>query len=130
MSGASMSAMILNIKPIIWWSFLAGFMLLFLSIPLHAEERSAENNSQVMQAFTPKDDGESSVIPVEDKTKKVVMFVMGVPLLIFLLVTGALGIAMGVYGKQVFVAHMIFAGLSMTLALAHAIVGLVWFYPY
>ena len=130
MSGASMSAVIRNIKPIIGWSFLAGFALLFLSIPVHAAERSAENNSQVMQAFTPKDDGESSVIQIEDKTKKVVMFVMGVPLLIFLLVTGALGIAMGVYGKQVFVAHMIFAALSMTLALAHAIVGLVWFYPY
>ena len=58
------------------------------------------------------------------------MFVMGVPLLILLLVTGALGIAMGVYGKQVFVAHMVFAGLTMTLALAHAVVGIVWFYPF
>jgi len=47
-----------------------------------------------------------------------------------LLVTGGLGVAMGVYGKQVFVAHMICAGLSMTLAIAHAIVGIVWFYPF
>jgi hypothetical protein len=58
------------------------------------------------------------------------MFLLGVALLTLVLITGGLGIAMGVYGKQVFVAHMIFAGLSMTLAIAHAIVGIVWFYPY
>jgi hypothetical protein len=58
------------------------------------------------------------------------MFLLGVPLLIFLLITGVLGIAMGVYGKQVFVPHMVFAGLTVTLAVVHAIVGLVWFYPF
>ena len=61
---------------------------------------------------------------------ELVMFVLGVPLLFLLLTTGVLGIAMGVYGKPVFVAHMVCAGLSMTLAVAHAIVGLVWFYPF
>jgi len=130
MNKISMSTVFSNARALVLWCFLAGLLMLSLSAPLHAEERSAENNSQVMQAFTPKDDGESSVIPVGDETKKIVMFVMGVPLLIFLVVTGALGIAMGVYGKQVFVPHMIFAGLSITLAAAHAIVGLVWFYPF
>jgi hypothetical protein len=37
---------------------------------------------------------------------------------------------MGVYGKQVFVAHMITAGLSVTLAIAHAVAALVWFNPF
>jgi len=46
------------------------------------------------------------------------------------LTTGGLGVAMVVYGKQVFVIHMIFAGLTMTLAVIHAIVGMVWFFPY
>lgn len=125
-----MSVMYLNVRAFMWWFCLVGTLTLALSNPVHADERSTENNNQVMQAFTPKDDGDSGVIVVENKTKNIVMFVMGVPLLIFLAITGALGIAMGVYGKQVFVAHMIFAGLSITLAVAHAIVGLVWFYPF
>ena len=93
-----------------------------------SQENAEQENTQVMQAFTSQDQGD--VMSIEDKTKQLVMFVMGVPLLVLLLVTGGLGIAMGVYGKQVFVAHMICAGLSMTLAIAHAIVGLVWFYPF
>lgn len=58
------------------------------------------------------------------------MFFLGVSLLILLLVTGALGIAMGIYGKQVFMLHMVSAGLTITLAFVHAIVGVIWFYPF
>jgi len=47
-----------------------------------------------------------------------------------LLSTAALGIAMGVYGKPVYLAHMICAGLTVTLAVVHVIVGLVWFRPF
>jgi hypothetical protein len=90
----------------------------------------APSDSSVMQGFTQHEDKATGVISVKEKTKRLVMFVMGVPLLLFLAATVILGIAMGVYGKQVFVAHMICAGLSMTLAIAHAIVGLVWFFPF
>jgi hypothetical protein len=76
------------------------------------------------------EDEDVQVIQIEQKEKQLIMFIMGVPLLLFILTTVALGIAMGFYGKQVFVAHMIFAGLSLTLALAHAIVGIVWFFPF
>lgn len=109
--------------------FKAMVLLLGLLMPtmIYAQQPAAENNSQVIQAFSGEEKPQQSI---EDQTRRIVMFVMGVPLLILILVTGALGIAMGVYGKQVFVAHMIFAGLSMTLALAHAIVGVVWFYPF
>jgi hypothetical protein len=86
------------------------------------------DNSQVIQAFTSQE--KPDAVSIEQQTKHLIMFVMGVPLLVLLLVTGGLGIAMGVYGKQVFVAHMVCAGLSMTLAIAHAIVGIVWFYPF
>jgi hypothetical protein len=58
------------------------------------------------------------------------MFGLGAPLLILLLITGSLGVAMGVYGKPVYLAHMVCAGLSVTLAIVHAIVGLVWFRPF
>lgn len=113
--------------------FLSLVVLLLGFLPfnfyLQAEE-TGQSNTQVMQAFTSQEPSESEIVSVDDQTKRVVMFVMGVPLLILLLATGALGIAMGVYGKQVFLAHMICAGLSMTLAMAHAVVGVVWFYPF
>ncbi len=67
---------------------------------------------------------------LNDHNKRVIMFALAVPLFILLLITGGLGIATGVFGKKLFIPHMIFAGLTVTLALAHAIVGLVWFYPF
>lgn len=107
---------------------LLAIVFFTLSPPLKAEQMPQSDNNQVIQAFTSQE--ESAVEPVEDQTKRLVMFIMGVPLLLLLLITGGLGIAMGVYGKPVFVAHMICAGLTMTLAVAHAIVGVVWFYPF
>ena len=96
------------------------------------EEKSAkeQNNSSVMQAFTSTEVKDSEIVAIEDETKRLVMFLLGVPLLIMLIATVILGIAMGIYGKQVFLPHMICAGLSMTLALGHAVVGIVWFYPF
>lgn len=111
-----------------------AFLFLVYAVPasLWAEDEKAnqENNSQVIQAFTSQELVESEHITIEDQEKRLIMFLLGVPLLIFLLATTGLGIAMGVYGKQVFVAHMVCAGLSVTLAIAHAIVGIVWFYPF
>ncbi|MGD8567673.1 MAG: hypothetical protein PVJ39_06275 [Gammaproteobacteria bacterium] len=100
--------------------------------PQNSDNPSAETSgdSQVMQSFASQDDAETGVIKIGDKRKRQVMFVMGVPLLLFIMITVALGIAMGVFGKDVYVPHMIFAGLSLTLALGHAIVGLVWFWPF
>lgn len=89
-----------------------------------------QNDANVMQSFVSREVEESDIVSIEDETKRLVMFFMGIPLLIMLAATVALGVAMVIYGKQVFVAHMICAGLSMTLALAHAVVGIVWFYPF
>lgn len=89
-----------------------------------------EDSATVLQAFAQQDAKKSDIVAIDDKTKRLVMFSMGVPLLILLLVTVALGVAMGVYGKPVFLPHMICAGLSLTLAIAHAVVGIVWFYPF
>ena len=99
--------------------------------PAYAEETNSANDSaQIMQAFNQQHREAEHAKSITDKDKQRVMFLLGVILLTLVLITGALGIAMGLYGKQVFVAHMIFAGLSMTLAVAHAIVGIVWFYPF
>jgi hypothetical protein len=113
------------------WLVLWLFALLpLVSIAGAAEPPAEPNSAQIMESFARQAQQAEPENGVSDKTKRVVMFLLGVPLLIFLLITGVLGIAMGVYGKQVFVPHMVFAGLTVTLAVVHAIVGLVWFYPF
>jgi hypothetical protein len=106
--------------------------LSMLSVPLvHAADvPSAGESAQILQAFNKQHSDSEHAKSITDKDKQKVMFLMGVLLFTLVLVTGGLGIAMGVYGKPVFVAHMVFAGLSITMAVAHAIVGLVWFYPF
>ena len=96
-------------------------------VPQTASEQASAG---VIQSFNTDGSAKSELVAIEDKTKRLVMFIMGVPLLILLFATAALGVAMGVYGKQVFVPHMVCAGLSLTLALGHAVVGIVWFYPF
>ncbi|WP_297448215.1 hypothetical protein [Ferrovum sp.] len=118
------------------WSLLTG-MLFILGLALFGPALAAPvaaqnpNAVQVMEAFQKqqgdKDDG---VTPVDDHKKKIIMFIMGGPLILMVLVTGVLGIGMGIYGKPWFVPHMIMAGLTMTLALVHAIVGVAWFFPF
>lgn len=115
-------------------------ILIIFTLPLYAAHAAdvgpsaspatTDSTSDVLSAFN-KDQGKpSDIVSIPEKKKRLVMFFMGVPLLIFILLTAALGIAMGMYGKPVYVPHMICAGLSVTLAIAHAIVGIVWFYPF
>jgi len=83
----------------------------------------------VMQQFA----GDDEIAPerrIETKRKHQILFLMGISLLVLVLLTGGLGIAMVVFGKDVFVAHMICAGLTMSLAVAHAVTASVWFWPY
>ena len=118
-----------------------SLVLLPLSVSAESKDTTEQKNaatttagsseSQVIHSFTSQvDDIESDIIKIDDQRKRQIMFAMGVPLLIFIFITVGLGIAMGVFGKDVYIAHMIFAGLSLTLALGHAIVGLVWFWPF
>ncbi|MDE1891240.1 MAG: hypothetical protein KGI88_03495 [Betaproteobacteria bacterium] len=90
------------------------------------------NGIQVLEAFDKQKEEkeQQDQDQISAHKKQVIMFLIGIPLLVLLLVTGALGIAVGVFGKPWFVAHMILAGLTMTLAIVHLIVGLVWFYPF
>lgn len=93
-------------------------------------ESVPESEAQVIQKFTSQENIKSDIVTIDDQRKRQVMFAMGVPLLLFIIITVSLGVAMGVFGKDVYIAHMVFAGLSLTLALAHSIVGLVWFWPF
>ena len=98
--------------------------------PSAATQQGEEDNMQIIHAFTSQEEEVSEIVAISDQRKREVMFYLGVPLLLFILITAGLGIAMGVYGKDVYLPHMIFAGFSVTLALAHAVVGIVWFYPF
>lgn len=117
-----------------WLRHLIVLLLLsFNLVPLvqAAEAPRDVNGVQVLEAFDRQQaDRVDSAAAIGDKKKHLVMFLLGIPLLILLLTTGAVGIAMGLFGKPLFLLHMILAGLTMTLALVHVIVGLVWFYPF
>ncbi len=118
-----------------WVNIVWLVLCLMLPFVAQAEQTSAGSSGEqgsagVIQAFTTDKSEKSEIVSIEDDTKRLVMFVMGVPLLLLIIATVALGVAMGVYGKPVFVPHMVCAGLSLTLALGHAVVGIVWFYPF
>ncbi len=104
---------------------------LFLSDLALAAERS---NETVIQEFVQQEDraklSQLEQQRAEMRKKHQILFLMGLVLLISILTTVGLGIAMGVYGKQVFIPHMVMAGISTTLAIVHAVVAIVWFYPF
>lgn len=107
-------------------------LLLFslLSPAFAAGSSSDSNDVQVMQEFTKQEKEEGEAIDISDRKKHLILFIMGVTLLVLLVATAGFGIAMVVYGKQVFVAHMVLAAFSVTLAIAHSIVAIVWFFPF
>ena len=94
-----------------------------------AAPEPAQSSEMVMQQFAG-DVEESPERRIETRTKHRILFLMGISLLVLLLLTGAMGIAMAAFGKDVFVPHMILAGLSMTLAIVHAATSIAWFWPY
>lgn len=70
----------------------------------------------------------NSAIPLKQKHR--ILFYLGGALLLFVLATGFLGIAVGIFERPWFLWHMVTAGLTMTLAVVHAIVAMVWFFPF
>jgi len=90
---------------------------------------AAQSGEAVMQQFAG-DDEESPQRKIETKTKHQILFLMGLSLLVLLLITGTLGVSMVAFGKDVFLPHMIFAGLSLTLAAVHSATAIAWFWPW
>jgi len=90
---------------------------------------TTQSAEAVMQQFA----GDDEVSPqrkIETERKHQILFLMGISLLVLLLITGTLGIAMVAFGKDVFLPHMIFAGLSLTLAAVHSATAIAWFWPW
>jgi predicted RND superfamily exporter protein len=108
---------------------MAAFIL--MAVPIFVQPAMADESSlQIVESFNKSSGNIQNPNDPTVKRKQEIMFIMGIPLLVMLIATAVLGIAMGVFGKKVFVAHMVLASLSLCLAVAHAIVGLVWFFPF
>ncbi len=90
----------------------------------------ATNDLAVMEAFNRQQVELGEAVRIDDERKHQILFIMGIALLVLIVLTAAYGIAMAIYGKQVFVPHMILAGLTVTLAIAHSVVAIVWFFPF
>jgi hypothetical protein len=117
----------------IWPLPLIAALLCPLS-PLDRALAADRSNEAVIQEFVQQEDraklSQLDKQQAETRKKHQVLFLMGLALLISILTTAGLGIAMAVYGKQVFIPHMVMAGISVTLAIVHAVVAIVWFYPF
>jgi hypothetical protein len=82
------------------------------------------NGMQVLQQFSQQPQQRAArASSISDHRKQVIMFSIGTVLLVLLIATASVGIAVGVYGKPLFVLHMILAGLTVTMAIVHVIVG-------
>ena len=107
------------------------FMLFMIPIAQADTASDKSNGAQVIQEFDQQQVNRVESGKLTSHRKHVIIFMLGVPLVILVLITGGLGIAMGVYGKQkLFVPHLLSAGLTITLALVHAIVSMIWFFPF
>ena len=114
---------------------LSWIFILYLGlhiVPSFAAENDtkAEAGGQVMQGFTELSRQKEQSKEMSDKKKHIILFSMGFSLVLLVLTTAGLGLAMVLYQKRVFVAHMIFAGMTVTLALVHALAAMIWFFPF
>lgn len=112
------------------WLLVVGYLLISLNAGVaFATNKPPEERTQVIQGFTELADEKLKEHEISDESKHMILFIMGIALLVLLCTTAGFGIAMGMYGKQVFVPHMVSAGLSVTLAAAHAIAAIIWYFP-
>src|SRR3569832_632021 len=88
----------------------------------------AQEGGEVLKGFTERQDVTHGVKEVADKHNHQFLFIMGIALLVGILVTAGLGIAMALFGIDVFLAHMLSAGFCVFLAVAHAVTEEVWFF--
>lgn len=89
-----------------------------------------QRDLSAMQQFNALHQDEVGILKVELKKKHEILFFMGIGLLIGLLLTVTFGLGMVLDGKPWFLWHMLSAGFSVTLAIAHAVTSIIWFYPF
>lgn len=110
---------------------LLPLLLVMMGSAVMAQEHQPIDDSQeVMEAFTQDAMEKRAANELKDEEKHKILFYMGISLLVLLCTTAYLGVSMVVFNQEVFVKHMISAGLTVTLGLAHAVVAIVWFFPF
>ena len=107
-----------------------ALLLILLPAVLITGTATASESSKIMETFN--DSSASGMVASFDETRQQheVLFIMGVILLILIFLTAGFGLAMVLSDKKVFIYHMIFAGATVFLSLAHAVAAVVWFFPY
>lgn len=108
---------------------LLGVFNVALSSAVHASS-DVNNEASVMSTFVADQKAKGERGAVAEESKHRVLFWMGVILLVLVLVTAGIGINMAFFGKEVFIPHMVFAGATVFLSIAHAVTAIVWFFPY
>jgi len=92
---------------------------------------AAPNGPQILEEFgRQQPQRPARATTIAEHERQVIMFTIGSVLLVLLIGTASVGIAVAVFGKPLFLLHMILAGLTVTVAIVHVIVGLVWFFPF
>ncbi len=116
----------------VWFVILVTSLFLMGTVNVQAEEPSlrSDDSREVMQIFNDKAEDEALSRELADEKKHKILFFMGTGLLVLLFSTAYFGISMVVFNKKVFVPHMVSAGLTITLGLAHAVTAMVWFFPF
>ncbi|MDH5300287.1 MAG: hypothetical protein OEW58_02865 [Gammaproteobacteria bacterium] len=106
-------------------------MMLVAFLPFFAPASvTASDETRVMQSFNAAANASDVASFDETREQHEVLFIMGVILLVLIFLTAGFGLAMVLSDKKVFVYHMIFAGATVFLSLAHAVAAVVWFFPY
>ncbi len=91
------------------------------------ESEAASDSLQVLKPFV-EEEVDREMFTEQEKHQ--ILFYMGVLLLLLLILTVVFGVGMVLFEKPWFVGHMVSAGLTFTLALAHAVAATVWFFPF
>ncbi len=111
---------------------LASVLLSSFSATVSATEATPDRNDAhaVLAPFIEKELVDGEAVAIDDDQKHLILFYMGLALLILIIATAIIGLQMALFGKQLFVPHMICAGFTVTLSLVHAVTAIVWFLPY
>lgn len=105
-------------------------LLSLLPVTFFSSTVTANESSQVMETFNESATGGMVASFDETRQQHEILFIMGVILLLMIFVTAGFGLTMVLTDKKVFVFHMVFAGATVFLSLAHAVAAIVWFFPY
>jgi len=95
-----------------------------------ATVNNSSEDIKAIQTFNKRRYDEVGILKVAAQKKHKILFIMGVCLLLGILTTAGLGLAMVLGEKPLFMWHMAVAGVTVTLAIAHAVTSIIWFFPF